>query len=97
MGRNRKRQAVGTAWYRKFDDNCYTIHDGRKTIIYAYDPTGNRSHMDAPDAGRFTYSYDGVGQITELHNGFDELKFRNFRGRLLRLFETRILYRKNGV
>jgi hypothetical protein len=31
MARNRKREANGTAWYRKFDDGWYTTIDGKRT------------------------------------------------------------------
>jgi hypothetical protein len=33
MARNRKRQANGTAWYRKFDDGWYTTIDGNRTRL----------------------------------------------------------------
>jgi hypothetical protein len=33
MARNRKREANGTAWYRKFDDGWYTTIDGKRTRV----------------------------------------------------------------
>ena len=47
-----------------------TVMDGvSHTLTHAYDANGNRTRLTHPDGSVFSYSYDGLGRMTRLHEG----------------------------